>query len=371
MKRILCLFTALVLLLLPACGDTIGDPAQPPETESLPLPETLPTTPKPTPEPTPEPTPGPTSAPFCEPLTGLPCDEDISGRRPVAIMLNNLKAALPQQGNSQADIIYEVLAEGGITRMLGVYQRPENVGLIGSVRSARQYFWELAQGHDAVYIHAGGSPEFYTTKSRLGLFTVDGVNGAYSSADAGMFWRDRNRIEGQHYAVEHSLLTSGEAITAMLEKEKRTAYTDGYRYQMAFADDGTPAGGQSAVTVTVPFSNYKTGVFRYDEASGLYLVEEYGQPYIDGNDNTQVAVTNLIVLQSACIVMDNYGRIAVDLTSGKGWFACGGQMIPITWEKGSANQQLRYYTEDGSPLTLGRGKSYVCIIPINRSVTAE
>ena len=365
MKRMICLFTALLLLLLPACGDTAGDPTEPPETQSLP--ETLP----PTPAPTPEPTPAPTLPPFYEPLTGLPCDEDNSGKRPVAIMLNNIKAALPQQGNSQADIIYEVLAEGGITRMLGVYQHPENVGLIGSVRSARQYYWELARGHDAVYIHAGSSPEFYETKKRLGLFTVDGVNGAYSSAGAGMFWRDRNRIEGKRYAVEHSLLTSGEAITAMLEKANKTAHADGYRYQMAFADDGTPAGGQSAVTVTVPFSNYKTGVFRYDESSGLYLVEEYGQPYMDGNDNTQVAVTNLIVVQTVCKVMDNYGRIKVNLTSGSGWFACGGRMIPITWEKGSADRQLRYYTADGSPLTLGRGKSYVCIIPTTRAVTAE
>ena len=357
MKRTVCLFTVLLLLLLPACGDTSGDPTEPPETPSLPV--TLPPTPEPTPE------------PLYEPLTGLPCDEDISGVRPVAVMLNNLKAALPQQGNSQADIIYEVLAEGGVTRMLGVYQHPENVGLIGSVRSARQYFWELAQGHDAVFIHAGGSPEFYETKSSLGLFTVDGVNGRYAQAGAGMFWRDRERIEGKRYAVEHSLLTSGEAITAMLEKEEKTAHADGYRYRMDFADDGTPAGGQSAVTVTVPFSGYKSGVFRYDEASGLYLVEEYGAPYIDGNDNTQVAVTNLIVVQTACTVMDNYGRITVDLTSGSGWFACGGQMIPITWEKGSADRQLCYYKSDGSPLTLGRGKSYVCIIPTDRTVTAE
>lgn len=363
MKRTICLFTAFLLLFLPACGDTVDNPTQPPESQSLPLPET--------PAPTPNPTPQPTPLPFREPLTGLPCAEDLSGKRPVAIMLNNLKAALPQQGNSQADIIYEVLAEGGITRMLAVYQRPEDVGLIGSVRSARQYYWELAQGHDAVYIHAGSSPEFYETKRRLGLFTVDGVNGAYSDADAGMFWRDRNRIEGQYYAVEHSLLTSGEAVAAMLEKENKTAHAEDYQYQMAFADDGTPDGGQSAVTVTVPFSNYKTGVFRYDGASGLYLAEEYGEPYIDGNDNTQVAVTNLIVVQAVCTVVDDYGRLRVNLTSGSGWFACGGQMIPIIWEKGSADQQLRYYAQDGSLLTLGRGKSYVCVIPASRAVTAE
>ncbi len=360
MKRAICLFSALLLLLTAACGDTTGEPTATPE--ATPAPE-ITATPEPTPEPTPE--------SIREPLTGLPCDQDVSALRPVAVMLNNLKAALPQQGNSQADIIYEVLAEGGITRMLGVYQHPEKVGLIGSVRSARQYYWELAQGHDAVYIHAGGSPEFYETKSRLGLFTVDGVNGSYAYAGAGMFWRDRERIPGHRYAVEHSLLTSGEAIAAMLSKEDKTAHAEGYQYEMAFADDGTPAGGQNALTVTVPFSNYKSGVFRYDAATGLYAVEEYGQPYLDGNDNTQVAVTNLIVAQTTCTVVDGSGRIKVDLSSGSGWFACGGKIVPITWQKGDASQQLRYFNEDGSPLTLGRGKSYVCIIPTNRTVTAE
>lgn len=117
--------------------------------------------------------------------------------------------------------------------------------------------------------------------------------------------------------------------------------------------------------------NNISGVFHYDAATRLYAVEEYGQPYIDGNDNTQVAVTNLLVLQTTCNVVDDKGRITVDLSSGSGWFACGGKMAPITWQKGDANQQLRYFNEDGSPLTLGVGKSYVCIIPTNRTVTAE
>ena len=363
MKRFACLLCALLLLLLPACGDTNAEPSVEPS-------DTVVSTPPETPAPTPVPTSTPAPA-FYHPLTGVPCYKDLSGSRPVAIMLNNLKDALPQQGNSQADIIYEVLAEGGITRMLALYQDPGSLGLIGSVRSARQYYWELAQGHDAVYIHAGASPEFYNTKNSLGLFTVDGVNGYYSGADAGMFWRDRDRIEGHHYAFEHSLLTSGEAITAMLDKADKKLHTDGYQYEMTFSDDGTPAAGQSASTVTVPFSNYKTGVFQYDEAAGVYLVEEYGGPYIDGNDGSQVAVTNLLVLQTVCTVVDDAGRVNVALSSGNGWFACGGKLVPITWEKGSANEQLRYYNEDGSPLTLGRGKSYVCIIPTSRTVSVE
>lgn len=362
MKRITCLLCALLLLLSAGCGSKNPDPTAEP-TQTVPV-SAAPETPEPTPTPVPEPA-------FRHPLTGLPCEEDLSQKRPVAVMLNNLKAAQPQQGNSQADIIYELLAEGGITRMLAVYLEPEGLGLIGSVRSARQYYWEIAQGHDAVYIHAGASPEFYETKKNMGLFTVDGVNGRYSSASAGMFWRDRDRVPGHHYAFEHSLLTSGEAIAAMLEKENRGVHKDGYAYQMSFADDGTPAGGASALTVTVPFSSYKTGVFRYDPENGVYLVEEYGEPYIDGNDGSQVSTVNLLVLQTTYKVLDDAGRVRVGLESGTGWFACGGKIVPITWEKGGTDQQLRYFTEDGQPLTLGRGNSYVCFIPTSRAVAAE
>ena len=365
MKRFICLLCALLLLPLAACK---AEEAAPTGSQSPAPTGALPDTAAPESQ---SPLPTPTPSPYTHPLTGEPCGEDLSGRRPAAIMLNNLMAALPQQGNSQADIIYECLAEGGITRMLALYQQPEKVGLIGSVRSARQYYWEIAKSHDAVFIHAGGSPEFYSTKASLNLFTVDGVNGYYSGADAGMFWRDRDRISGHHYALEHSLLTSGEAVSNMLAAQNLTAHSAGYAYEMSFTDNGTPAGGSSASVVTVPFSNYKTGVFRYDPASGLYKVEEYGQPYIDGNDETQVAVTNLLVLQTSYAVLDDAGRVRMGLQSGTGWFACGGRMIPITWQKGGPSDQFRYLTADGSPLSLGRGKSYVCLIPNTRSVAAE
>ena len=361
MRRTLAFLPILLAFLLLAACHTAGDG---------PIPTAAPTaSPQVTAQPTP--TPEPTPA-FTNPLTGLPCERDLSGEKPVAVMLNNLQQALPQQGNGQADILYEVLAEGGITRMLAVYQDPSAVGLIGAVRSARLYYWQLAQGHDAVYIHAGGSPEFYTAKRNQGAATVDGVNGVYSYADSGIFWRDRERIEGHYYAYEHSLLTSGKAIATILTEDGLLgAHREGYAYEMAFVADGTPAGGQPASVVTVPFSNYKTGVFRYDSGSGFYLAEEYGEPYIDGNDGSQVAITNLLILQTTCTVVDSAGRLRVDLSSGSGWYACGGRLIPITWSKGGAQDQLRYFTQDGQPLSLGTGKSYVCIIPTSREIIVE
>ena len=384
MKRVLCLLLALMMILLCACGSgNQPDPSQSPSASpsttpsasqpAQPSPSAEPPQPSAEPEPSPsaEPSPEPVLA-YVNPLTGLPMAEDTADYKPVAIMLNNIKAAMPQQGNSQADIIYEVLAEGGITRMLGIYHDISDVGIVGSVRSARLYFWDLALGHDAIYVHAGGSDEFYKYKESRDLSTVDGVKGYYSYATTGMFWRDRERISGKYYAYEHSLITSGEKMTEIMgSRGEFGAHTDGYTYPITFKENGTPTNGQNATMIIAPFSNSKSTTFRYDRDTGLYLAEQYGGAMIDGNDGSQIAVTNVIILKTKCVTVDDAGRQSVDLSSGEGWYACGGRLIPIKWEKGNYDQPLRYYTTDGKALTLGQGKSYVCIIPLNRDAIYE
>ncbi len=360
MKRILCiLFLISTLLALSACGSP-----EPQPTESL--------------EPTPAPSPVDTEPPavdtdppltyeFTNPLTGEPTEEDLSKNRPIAIMLNNLKKALPQCGVSMADIIYEVPAEGGITRMLGVFQSVEGVDYIGSVRSARPYYAALAQGLDAVFLHAGGSPDAYTYIKQNGVTALDCVNGPYEGS---LFWRDKDRAKSA--GKEHSVFTSGPVITELFEGYTfRKEHEEGYSYPQTFAGDGTPAGGESAQTVTVSFSDYKTGVFRYDAGLGAYLVEEYGAPYKDGNTGEQVAVTNVLVLQTTTKVLDSEGRLSVGLDSGSGWFACGGKAVPIRWSKGKGSNPLTYTTEDGKDLVLGQGHSYVNILSSTCSVVFE
>lgn len=362
--RILSLF-AVFALLITACGKSGGEVQLSPEPMLSPPVSTSPqTTPTPTPTQTPE-YDGPVN-----PLTGLPIDEKWVNARPVAIMLNNLKQAMPQLGVSQADVIYEVLAEGGITRMLALYQSVENVGLIGSVRSARTYYLELALGHDAVYLHAGGSPDAYNKIKTWNVTALDCVNGPYEGS---LFWRDADRI--RENGMVHSVVTSGETILELFPTYSfRQEHEEDYVYEMQFAEDGTPAGGQQASTITVPFSSYKTGVFTYDPESGKYLVEEYGSAYIDGNTGEQVSVTNVLVLRTDCSLIpgDDAGRITVDLSSGgEGWFACGGKIIPIRWSKNGVNDQLVYTTQSGETLTLGEGTSYVNIIPLSNEITVE
>ena len=277
--KLLTLFLAL-LLLLSACSGKEDPPAE----------ETLPAaSPTPVAEVTAEPSPTPYDGPV-SPLSGLPIGEEWVNRRPVAIMLNNLKEALPQMGQSQADIIYEVPAEGGITRMLGVYQSLDGVGKIGSIRSARPYYLELALGHDAIFIHAGGSEDAYSKIAQWGVAALDGVRGPYMSntENGNLMWRDPERRKS--YSLEHTVVTTGDAIIERFAgyTNLRQEHKEGYVYDMAFTEDGTPVNGSPAAQIEVPFSNYKTGLFTYDADSGLYLAEEYGKAYIDGNTGEQV-----------------------------------------------------------------------------------
>lgn len=360
-KRVLAMFLAVMMAVsLAGCGEK--EESAVPAAEPVPVEE-----PEPVPEPEPDPDPEPeVYVPAgTNPLTGEPMEPDFENDRPVAVMFNNLKAAQPQLGISQADIIYEVPAEGGITRMLGVFQSLEGIGTLGSIRSSRPYYLELALGHDALYVHAGGSPEAYKDIPAWGVDHMDGVNGG---SDAKIFWRDAERRKTMDY--EHTLVTSGEKIQEYAAAHFRTEHKEGYICPHTFAEDGTPTNGAAAAQVTLKFSNYKTGVFDYDATTGRYLASQYGGPYTDGATGEQVAVTNVLVLETSIseIPGDTYGRLTVNLTGkGSGTYFCGGKCVPIQWSKADRNSPFIYTLADGSPLTLGQGKSYVCIISPKRS----
>ena len=319
------------------------------------------------PEPDPEP-----ALPYRHPLTGVGMTEDISGDRPVAVILNNLKKALPQLGVAQADLIYEMPAEGGITRMMAVYQSLDGVGNIGSVRSARDYYVSLAYGMDAIFVHAGGSPQAYDALQDWGVTHLDGVNGSFES---GLFWRDQQRKKSM--GLEHSLLTSGEKLQELLPtytKRLSLTHKEGFSTGLSFLPEGETAQGTPCTGVSVTFSKYKTGVFTYDADQGLYAVEEYGGPYVDGNSGLQVLVRNVLVLYTdvSDIKGDDKGRKAVRTTGeGEGVLLCDGTVQDIRWSKKDNASPMTYTAKDGSPLLLGVGKSYINIVGKSAQVTFE
>ena len=342
----------LTLLCLTGCGQKEEPASKTEESEPIPVEE-----PAPEPEPIPEPI-GPAGI---NPLTGLPMEPEYEQNRPVAVMLNNLKKAQPQLGVSMADIIYEVPAEGGITRMLGVYQTLDGVGNLGSIRSARPYYIELAMGHDALYVHAGGSPEAYQDLKSWKVDYIDGVNG--SASQSAVFWRDPERKKNKGY--EHSLLASGETIQSFWDNSKYPkTHQDDYSYPQTFTDDPL-TGGTAAEHIKLYYTSYKTGLFDYDAETGKYLVSQYQAPYVDGNTGEQVGVTHLLILETSisAISGDTAGRLKVRTTGeGEGTLYRSGQCIPIHWSRSNRDVPFSYTTSDGQPLALGRGNSYVCLI---------
>ena len=372
-KRLSALMLAVLLLLgCSSCGKeeppevsvSKSDQGQPAVSVIAPIPD-----PEPVPEPEPTPAPEP-EFPYTNPLTGEGCETDISKNRPIAIMLNNLKKALPQMGVSQADLIFEIPAEGGITRMMAVFQDVSDVGTIGSVRSARDYYISLAKGLDALYLHAGGSPQAYSAIKNWSVTGLDCVNGPYEGT---LFWRDAARRKSAGY--EHSVVTSGEKITQLLPGyNMRLEHKDGYTSPLSFAEDAVPVNGQQADAVTVEYSTYKTGLFQYDGETDLYYVKEYGTPYVDGNTGEQVAVKNVLILQTdiSQIKGDEAGRLSVRTTgTGKGKFACGGKIADITWSKPSHAEALTFYTLDGQPLQLEVGSTYINVIGATSTYSYE
>ncbi|MGI5971464.1 MAG: DUF3048 domain-containing protein [Oscillospiraceae bacterium] len=363
---VLLIIVTAVIFIKTGTGDESSPSTSPAAVQSAsPEPSVTISTPSPTPTPEPTPTPPPE---HMNPLTGLEVDAGKVNARPVAVVMNNIKQAQPQYGISEADIIYEVCAEGGITRMLALYQNPDGVGSIGSVRSARPYFVEIALSHDAIFLHAGGSYQAYDYISINGATALDAITGGYEGS---LFWRDRQRIYSHGY--EHSMFTSGQNIASLFPKYNiRREHESGYSYEVQFEWEVGLEGGTQANTVMVEFSGYKTGKFVYDPDTRLYGAWQYGAEHIDAGNNRQVAASNLLVLFTEERVLDSEGRLAVTLTgTGSGKFFCGGKCVDITWSRPGICDQFRYYLEDGSPVTFERGKTYVCIIQNGNSVDIE
>lgn len=308
--------------------------------------------------------------PYVNPLTGEGCAQDIAQKRPVAVMLNNLKKALPQLGVSQADIIYEAPAEGGIT--------PDAGGVPVGGGGGEHWVGALRPGLLCLPGHGTRrpvppcrrEPGAYAAIKNWGAAAFDCVNGPYEGT---LFWRDKERRK--HMGMEHSVLTSGSTISELMPTYSyRLEHKEGYQYPAAFLADGEKAQGAPGERVSVEFSTYKTGVFTYQPETGLYLVEEYGAPYLDGNTGEQVAVKNVLVLRTdvSGLQRDDAGRLSVRTTgTGTGQLFCDGTVQDITWSKAKHGAPLTYYGQNGQPLRLGVGPTYVNLVGHSTQVTVS
>ena len=297
---------------------------------------------------------------FINPLSGQLVDHDVSYMRPVGFMNNNIYQAIPQHGISQAEIVFEMNAEGNITRFLTIYQDIASQGAIGSIRSARPYYLDWALAFDAVLVHAGGSETANNAINRRGVGHINAlVHGEPT------FYRDQNRLNSG-YAIEHTLFTTGPNIQYFMESNgMRTNHADGYECDLKFTTVPQTAEGTDAPEITVYMNSTKRTQFRYDPESKQYLMTEYDLPMTDGNTGAQLAVKNVLVFFTSYWREYSYDTtLLADMSGGSGYYACEGKMIPITWSRTDGG--LWMYKEDGSLLELGIGHSFVCCADADR-----
>lgn len=328
--------------------------------------------PVPTATPTPAPTVTPTPTPDVHPgekrswLTGEWIPEEEADARPFAVIFNNIKVASPQSGIGEADILYEALTEGGITRFLGICGNVETDRL-GSVRSARHYFVSFAQEYDAMFIHYGKTT--YATKKikATGIDDVDGTGGSGAST----FYRDSS------IKAPHNAFTSKELLDKTVEKLKlETKHAQGYQGTLKFQEEDTApnAGGtvQNAEKVTLGFSSYTSPYFEYHKEDGLYYRFQFGKEHVDYNTKEQLAFKNLLIqfVKEWDIDKNGYQTMELDGGSGSGYFITNGAAVPITWKKQSQDEITRYYHADGTEISLNPGKTYIAVFPDSRTAKA-
>lgn len=363
LRKPICLLLCLVLLSLTGCSKTQPSasdlPVDQPDTQT----ETEPTT-QPELESEPEPV-------YCDPLTGLPCSETQTFANPVSVMINNYHKALPQSGIGSAGIIYECLTEGSITRLMAIFNNYQDLAAIGPVRSARHYYIDISQGYSPYYIHYGGSPQAYASIKTNQIQDLDGLSGL----DSIMFYRDQERLKQGMSMYEHSAFTTGAGVLAGLTyKGYAETSTTAIDPVFSFAEEAATPEGDHASVVTVPFSTYCSPTFTYDNSSKQYLREEFDAPQIDELTGEQLRFTNLFVISvpQKAIAGDTAGRIDVTIIgSFSGYYFSQGRCCKIHYEKTDRNATPVFTLEDGTPLAVNPGNSYIAMLSNQKSVAYQ
>lgn len=290
-------------------------------------------------------------------LTGEWMDEELATLRPYALMINNIQAANPQSGTSQASILYEALAEGGITRLMGIFE-DFDAKRIGSVRSARHYFVSFADEYDAIFVHYGQTKYATAKIKELG---VDNLSGLESIGET-VFFRD-SKIKAPHNAfASYKGILSGTSKLGY-----RTTLRD-HVNTFDFYEEETKPKGDNASKVILGFSSYTSPYFKYNKSKALYYRYQFGGKHIDKATGKQLAFKNLIIqlVDESNIDKNGYQTMDIENATGDGYYVTDGKATKITWKKNESTKERRYYDKNGDTLKLNVGKTYIAVYPKNR-----
>ncbi len=299
--------------------------------------------------------------PLFRTLDGLavPAAEKVNPQT-IGIMIENLPVVRPQSGLAGASIVYEALAEGGATRFLALYAGAgDNLAKIGPVRSARPYYTEWASEYDALYGHAGGSPDAIRMIEGFHIKDLNGIG-----REGKYFWRDRS------IGAPHNLFTSSELLVRVLhDKELREGPTiTAWSFKDDVPLDQRPADGQY---VRIKFSGkaFETE-YHYDRATNSYLRFNAGVVHAEALTGAQLSAKNVVVQMIPNILsVGEKGRLTLDVHgTGKAMLFIDGGVNIGTWTKVSRTARTQYFFENGSPAVFDRGATWVAVVPEDQPV---
>ncbi len=287
-----------------------------------------------------------------------------SNSRPIAVSINNNHAAWPQAGLQDAYLSYELIAEGGITRILAFF-KDTNTEKIGSVRSARHYFLDYVLENDAIFVHYGHSPQALSDIKSLG---INNINGMY---DASAFYRDKTLKR----ASEHTAFTTMEKIKkAIKSKGYRTETDKGtlLKYSAVNKDYSKDETSKVANNVSITYSDYQTTSYVYDKENKVYKMYMSKEGHNDLVTKKQYTVKNIITYQVENSSIDKKGRQNLYNTGkGEGYFISNGIATKIKWSKVSRSAKTKYTLMDGTELVVNDGNTWIHIQPKNKTLSIE
>jgi hypothetical protein len=284
------------------------------------------------------------------------------GVRPYAVMIDNEGVrVLPQGGLDKAQVVYEIIVEGGETRLMPVFWGVEPE-MIGPVRSARHYFLDYALEHDAIYVHYGQSPQ---ALSDLKTLKVAAINGMVAGKQ--VFWdltNDRNNWQDTY--------TSMEKLKDYTARSKYRTTTERDPV-LEYNSENTDLLSEDRVQeVELKYSSAYNSGFKYDEKSCMYLRYRKGNPQMERVSGEQLKAKNIIIQITwvSSIDGDLKGRMEVQTVGrGKGYYITEGKKVDIKWSKASRTKPTIYTLADGTPLKLNPGQTWIQIMPSSGKIT--
>lgn len=286
-------------------------------------------------------------------INGVLVDESVAKTRPIAVVVENHGNARPQSGLTDADIVYETLAEGGITRFLALFQT-RNAKEIGPIRSARPYFNTLTDNWGAVYAHVGGSTQALTELSSNVHKKLEDVNQFFYGD---YFYRSKERF------APHNAYTSIELLRGLVKEKKWEQWAPVKFAEYAVVPTSELQTTISEITIKFFDANYAV-VFTYDPSTNSYKRTNGGKPAIDKNNDLQISPMNVLVqfVEDYSVPLETVTGLGLRLgKSGRTVLFSNGTATNGNWSY--TNKETVYTTADNKPLTLVAGQTWIILMP--------